>query len=145
MITGAERGVVTFAACCHPIPGDEIMGFLSAGKGMVVHQVACPNVPEFRRNPERWVAIDWDRNVQGDFRARCEIVVDNRPGVLATSRPRDRRGRIEHRERRVPGARRCRRGRCCSPSRSPTAEHLAEVMRRVRRSSVVHAVSRAAG
>jgi guanosine-3',5'-bis(diphosphate) 3'-pyrophosphohydrolase len=144
MITGAERGVITFGACCHPIPGDEIMGFLSAGKGVVVHQVSCPNVPEFRRNPDRWVAIDWDRNVQGDFRCALKIVVDNKPGVLATvaasiAEAESNIENVEYQERDLQTA------ALLFTIEVTDRRHLAEVMRRVRRSSVVHAVSRAAG
>ena len=83
LITGAERGVISFAQCCMPIPGDEIMGYHSAGKGIVVHRLECPNVAEFRKSPERWVAIGWDRAVSGDFDAALRIEVENRPGVLA--------------------------------------------------------------
>src|SRR5690606_31361448 len=50
-ITGAERGVLSFGNCCHPVPGDEIMGYLSAGKGIVVHRTECPNMAEFRKSP----------------------------------------------------------------------------------------------
>ena len=82
-LTGAERGVITYAACCHPLPGDPIMGYLSAGKGLVVHRLECRNVPEFRKSPERWVGVDWDRNVEGDFRVSLRIEVVNKPGVLA--------------------------------------------------------------
>jgi guanosine-3',5'-bis(diphosphate) 3'-pyrophosphohydrolase len=83
LITGAERGILTYAACCKPIPGDPIMGHLSAGKGVVVHRLECSNVPEFRKSPERWVGIDWDRNVEGDYRVELRIEVVNKPGVLA--------------------------------------------------------------
>ncbi|MBS7458405.1 RelA/SpoT family protein [Coralloluteibacterium stylophorae] len=83
LITGRERAVVSFAACCRPIPGDEIMGYHSAGKGVVVHRLECPNIVEFRKSPERWVAIDWDREVQGDYRVNLRIEVLNKPGVLA--------------------------------------------------------------
>ncbi|HEU4671068.1 MAG TPA: bifunctional (p)ppGpp synthetase/guanosine-3',5'-bis(diphosphate) 3'-pyrophosphohydrolase, partial [Dyella sp.] len=83
-ITGAERGVLSFANCCHPLPGDEIVGYLSAGKGIVVHREECPNVAELRKSPERKVSIEWDRDVQGDYRAELRIEVINRPGVLAT-------------------------------------------------------------
>jgi guanosine-3',5'-bis(diphosphate) 3'-pyrophosphohydrolase len=75
--------VLSFANCCHPIPGDDIMGFLSAGKGIVVHRLECPNVAEYRKSPERWVAIAWDRNVQGDYKAGLRVEVENKPGVLA--------------------------------------------------------------
>src|SRR5690606_16823352 len=54
LITGNERGVVSFANCCQPIPGDEIMGYHTAGKGIVVHRIDCPNVAEYRKSPERW-------------------------------------------------------------------------------------------
>jgi len=73
LVSGSERGVITFAACCRPIPGDEIMGYLSSGKGVVVHRLECRNVAEFRKTPERWVAIDWDRQVEGDYRAALRI------------------------------------------------------------------------
>ena len=56
----------------------------SSGKGIVVHRVECPNVAELRKSPERCVAIEWDRDVQGDYRAELRIEVINRPGVLAT-------------------------------------------------------------
>ena len=83
LITGAERGVISFAQCCLPIPRDEIMGYHSAGKGIVVHRLECPNLAELRKSPERWVAIGWDREVTGDFSSAIRIEVENRPGVLA--------------------------------------------------------------
>ena len=83
LITGAERGVISFANCCLPVPGDEIMGYHTAGKGIVVHRLDCPNLAEYRKSPDRWVAIGWDRQVAGDFGAALKIEVDNRPGALA--------------------------------------------------------------
>ncbi|WP_449447306.1 RelA/SpoT family protein [Thermomonas brevis] len=83
LITGSERGIISFAQCCLPIPRDEIMGYHSAGKGIVVHRLECPNVAEYRKSPERWVAIGWDREVSGDFSSAIRIEVENRPGVLA--------------------------------------------------------------
>jgi guanosine-3',5'-bis(diphosphate) 3'-pyrophosphohydrolase len=136
--------VVTFGACCHPIPGDEIMGFLSAGKGVVVHRMDCPNVPEFRRNPDRWVAIDWDRPVQGHFRCALKIVVDNKPGVLATvaaaiAEAGSNIENIEYQERDIHAA------ALLFTLEVRDRTHLAEVMRRVRRSGVAHALSRPLG
>src|SRR5690606_19130032 len=46
LIAGAERGALSFGNCCHPRPGDAIMGYLSAGKGIVVHRLECPNMAE---------------------------------------------------------------------------------------------------
>ena len=141
LISGAERGVLTFAACCHPIPGDEIMGFLSAGKGIVVHQMQCPNVAEFRKTPERCVEIGWDREVRGDFKVMLKVVVENRPGALATvaAAIADSDSNIEnfeYQERDLTTA------ALLFTIEVRGRKHLADAMRRVRRSEVVHAVHR---
>ncbi|TZF90075.1 RelA/SpoT family protein [Cognatilysobacter lacus] len=83
LITGNEKGVISFAVCCLPVPGDEIMGYHTAGRGIVVHRIDCPNVVDYRKSPDRWVPIGWDRVVHGDFHAALKIEVDNRPGALA--------------------------------------------------------------
>jgi guanosine-3',5'-bis(diphosphate) 3'-pyrophosphohydrolase len=83
-ISGAERGILSFGNCCHPVPGDDIVGYLSPGKGIVVHRVECPNVAELFKLPERRVEIGWDSEVQGDYRVELRVEVVNRPGVLAT-------------------------------------------------------------
>ncbi len=83
-ISGAERGVVSFGNCCHPVPGDPIVGFLSAGKGLVIHRTSCPNVVELRKHPERMMLVDWEAQAEGEFRVQLKIEVANKPGVLAT-------------------------------------------------------------
>lgn len=82
-INGSERGVLTFANCCNPIPGDDIMGYLTAGKGVVVHRLECPNVIDYRKHPERWVQMAWDRKVEGDYRVDLRFETENKPGALA--------------------------------------------------------------
>ena len=141
LITGSERGVLSFGHCCHPVPGDEIFGFLSAGKGIVVHRVDCPNAAEYRKTPERIVAMDWDPEVGGDYRVRLRIVVENKPGVLATiaaaiAAVDSNIENVEYQER--------------DPNTSTlmftievhNRKHLDEVMNRVRRAGVVHGVHR---
>jgi len=141
LINGSERGVLSFATCCHPLPGDAIMGYLSAGKGVVVHRRDCPNVESFERLPERCLVMDWDREVKGDFMAVLRVEVDNRPGVLAQvaaaiAESDSNIDSVEYRERDVNlsimefGI------------EVRDVEHLAEVMRRVRRLQVVHVVRR---
>ena len=49
----------------------------------MVHRLDCPNVGDYRKSPERWVAIGWDRDVSGDFHSALLVQVENRPGVLA--------------------------------------------------------------
>ncbi len=83
LISGSQRGVISFAQCCMPIPRDEIMGYHTAGKGVVVHRMDCPNVADYRKSPERWVPVAWDRQVSGDFNVAIRIEVENHPGVLA--------------------------------------------------------------
>ena len=141
LITGAERGVVSFAQCCMPIPGDEIMGYHTAGKGIVVHRLDCPHVAEYRKSPERWVAIGWDRQVSGDFDAALRVEVDNRPGVLAQvaaaiAQAESNIDRVEYLERddRIAAIR--------FAIEVSDRKHLAEVIRRIRRLAVVHAVQR---
>jgi guanosine-3',5'-bis(diphosphate) 3'-pyrophosphohydrolase len=140
-ITGAERGVLSFANCCHPLPGDEIIGYLSSGKGIVVHRDECPNVVELRKSPERCVEIEWDRDVQGDFKAELRIEVINRPGVLATvaaaiAAADSNIENVEYIERDAAAA------TMVFTMEVKDRRHLAEVMRRVRRTGVVSGVHR---
>ncbi|WP_266170669.1 RelA/SpoT family protein [Dyella subtropica] len=135
-ITGAERGVLSFGNCCHPLPGDEIIGYLSSGKGIVVHRVECPNVVELRKSPERCVAIEWDRDVQGDYRAELRIEVINRPGVLATvaaaiAAANSNIENVEYVERDAAAA------TLLFALEVRNRKHLADVIRRVRRTGVV--------
>jgi len=141
MITGNERGVLSFAACCHPIPGDEIMGYLSAGKGVVVHRSDCPNVAEYRKFPERCVPMAWDRNVEGDYRVILRIEVENKPGVLAqvaaaVAESDSNIDAVEYRERDLTVS-------VMEFSIEVShRKHLADVIRRIRRLGVVHGVQR---
>ena len=83
-IRGTEGSVVTFAKCCHPIPGDPILGFVSAGRGIVVHLRGCKNIREFRNNPERWVDLQWEKDVLGTYPVDIRVDTENQRGVLAT-------------------------------------------------------------
>jgi guanosine-3',5'-bis(diphosphate) 3'-pyrophosphohydrolase len=135
-ITGAERGVLSFGQCCHPLPGDEIIGYLSSGKGIVVHRLECPNVVELRKSPERCVAIEWDRDVQGDYRAELRVEVINRPGVLATvaaaiAAANSNIANVEYVERDAAAA------TLLFTLEVKNRKHLADVIRRVRRTGVV--------
>jgi guanosine-3',5'-bis(diphosphate) 3'-pyrophosphohydrolase len=141
LITGTEKGVLSFARCCYPIPGDEIMGYISAGKGVVVHRADCRNAAEYRKHPERCVPMAWDRHVQGDYRAALKLDVDNKPGVLAqvaaaVAESDSNIDSVEYRERDLQisvmefGI------------EVRSRKHLADVIRRVRRLNVVHGVER---
>ncbi len=141
LISGGERGVLSFGNCCHPVPGDDIVGYLSAGKGIVVHRFDCPNMPEYRKTPERIVAIGWDREISGDYRVQLRVVVDNKPGVLATIAAAIAEGdsnieNVEYQERDQQTS------TLMFTIEVRNRKHLADVMRRVRRAPVVHGVYR---
>jgi len=84
MIKGTEGAVVTLAKCCRPIPGDPILGFVTAGRGIVVHTQGCKNTAEFRKLPEKWIDVQWDEEAEGDFPVDLRVLVNNQRGVLAT-------------------------------------------------------------
>ena len=84
LIAGTEGMVVSFSQCCSPIPGDPIMGYLSAGRGVVVHRNECGNLTEFRKQPEKWVAVAWEDNIDREFPVVLRVDTLNKVGVLAT-------------------------------------------------------------
>jgi guanosine-3',5'-bis(diphosphate) 3'-pyrophosphohydrolase len=142
LITGNERGIITFASCCMPIPGDDIMGYHTTGRGIMVHRLECPNVADYRKSPERWVAIGWDREVTGDFRVALRLEVENHPGVLAQVA-----SAIAEAESNIDGVEYLERDANVAVIRFSievkSRKHLAEVIRRTRRLNVVHGVQRA--
>ena len=84
VIKGTEGMVVSFAKCCHPIPGDPIVGFVSTGRGIVVHTQGCKNIADYRKLAEKWIDVEWSLEVEGDFVAEMRVDVANQRGVLAT-------------------------------------------------------------
>jgi len=83
-IRGSEGMVVTYARCCMPIPGDPIQGFISAGRGVVIHDRKCKNIKEFKNIPEKWVDVEWDSEESQEYPVSIRILARNRRGVLAT-------------------------------------------------------------
>ncbi len=83
-IKGTEGMLVSFAKCCHPIPGDAIVGFLSSGRGIVVHIETCKNVGDFRKHPEKWIDVQWEDEVEGEFQVALRVDISNQRGSLAT-------------------------------------------------------------
>lgn len=82
-IRGTEGMVVTFAKCCHPIPGDPICGHVSVGRGIVIHTESCNNTAEFRNRPEQHLDVQWDSQVEGEFAVDIRVDAANQRGVLA--------------------------------------------------------------
>jgi RelA/SpoT family (p)ppGpp synthetase len=82
-IRGTEGFMLTYAKCCHPIPGDPIEGYLSSEKGVVVHRERCNNLNDMRDATDRLVALRWDDQVEGDYAVELRIEVENRRGMIA--------------------------------------------------------------
>ncbi len=84
MIRGTEGLVVTFARCCHPIPGDSIVGVLTSGRGIVIHRDGCGNLNEYRNQPEKLIEVQWEKGIRREFPVEVRAEVANQRGVLAT-------------------------------------------------------------
>lgn len=84
VIKGTEGTVVQFAKCCRPIPGDPILGLITSGRGIVIHTQNCKNIAEFRKHPDKWIDVQWEDGVEGEFPVDLRTEVKNQRGVLAT-------------------------------------------------------------
>jgi GTP pyrophosphokinase len=82
-IAGTEGTVVSYAHCCYPIPGDEIVGFMSSGRGIVIHRANCRNLAEYRKQPSKWIPVNWTRGVKGEFDSEIQVRTLDRVGLLA--------------------------------------------------------------
>jgi RelA/SpoT family (p)ppGpp synthetase len=83
VIAGTEGMVVSYAKCCYPLPGDDVMGYLTAGRGVVIHRNTCGNLSNFRKQPEKWIAVSWEGKIDRDFHCLIQCETRNRTGVLA--------------------------------------------------------------
>ncbi len=83
VITGTEGMVVSYAKCCHPIPGDDVMGYLSSGRGVVIHRNNCGNLAIFRKQPEKWITVGWQEDIDREFTSQLLVETENKPGTLA--------------------------------------------------------------
>ncbi|MFA7504450.1 MAG: bifunctional (p)ppGpp synthetase/guanosine-3',5'-bis(diphosphate) 3'-pyrophosphohydrolase [Burkholderiaceae bacterium] len=82
-IQGTEQGAVTYANCCHPVPGDAIIGHLRGGHGLALHRIGCKLVERQRqKDPDRWIGVQWSEQTDGLFRIALEIEVRGDRGVL---------------------------------------------------------------
>ena len=83
VIAGTEGMVISYAKCCYPIPGDDVMGYLTAGRGVVIHRNTCGNLSNFRKQPEKWIAVSWEKDIGREFSCQIQAETRNRTGVLA--------------------------------------------------------------
>ncbi|HYT51602.1 MAG TPA: bifunctional (p)ppGpp synthetase/guanosine-3',5'-bis(diphosphate) 3'-pyrophosphohydrolase [Gaiellaceae bacterium] len=81
-VKGVEDVLVRLAKCCTPVPGDEIVGYISMGKGITIHRADCSNVKALRRNPERFTPVDWDGGATHSFLVQIAVDSWDRPRLL---------------------------------------------------------------
>ncbi|HEY5810505.1 MAG TPA: bifunctional (p)ppGpp synthetase/guanosine-3',5'-bis(diphosphate) 3'-pyrophosphohydrolase, partial [Povalibacter sp.] len=83
IIRGSEGMALQFAKCCHPIPGDPIIGFLNKGHGLIIHTHDCPVARKTRGDPEKWLDVEWAPDTKKLFTVNIKMVASNQRGVLA--------------------------------------------------------------
>jgi GTP pyrophosphokinase len=83
LVKGHDDLLAVMAKCCNPLPGEEIVGYVTRGRGVSVHSVDCPNVRNLHYNPEREIEVEWARSDSGVFPVTLRIETEDEPGVLA--------------------------------------------------------------
>ena len=86
IVEGIDNCLIKFSRCCDPLPGDEIIGFITRGHGVSIHTRKCSNVPKniaLAPEPERWINAYWDNKVQNSYRVTLAVTCMNRVGMLA--------------------------------------------------------------
>ena len=82
-VKGSDDLLIYRAKCCNPIMGEPIVGYITRGKGVSVHSQTCPNVVNLMYDPERRIAVEWERGAEGAYEVRISVQVEDRPGLLA--------------------------------------------------------------
>jgi GTP diphosphokinase / guanosine-3',5'-bis(diphosphate) 3'-diphosphatase len=72
-VDGIDEVMLRLAKCCHPVPGDEIVGYISLGRGITIHRDDCPNVAVLRKDAERFTTVAWDGDADTSFQVEIEI------------------------------------------------------------------------
>jgi GTP pyrophosphokinase len=82
LISGAEGFAVRLGKCCHPIPGDPIIGQIKKDQGLIIHAHECPQVRHYREDPDKWVDVDWASDIKRVFSASICVTTINQRGML---------------------------------------------------------------
>ena len=83
VIDASEGLLLQYARCCHPIPGDPILGHVTPGKGLVIHLESCRNLKEIRSNPEKCMPLTWSTVVKGEFPVEIKVEITPERGFIA--------------------------------------------------------------
>jgi GTP diphosphokinase / guanosine-3',5'-bis(diphosphate) 3'-diphosphatase len=83
LVRGQDDVLVYRASCCNPIPGDDIIGYITRGRGVAVHHAACPNVQNLLYETERRISVEWAPKSAGTYAVRLRVYTEDKPGILA--------------------------------------------------------------
>jgi GTP diphosphokinase / guanosine-3',5'-bis(diphosphate) 3'-diphosphatase len=78
-----ENIFIRIGKCCHPLPGEPIVGYITRGMGVTVHHIDCPSVGDIINDPERLVGVEWDAGLNVIYQAHIAIVAADKPGIMA--------------------------------------------------------------
>ena len=81
-VEGVDNVALRLAKCCRPVPGDEIVGYVSLGRGITIHQASCQNVSDLEKNPDRMVEVAWEGENEATFRVEIQIDAYDRTRLL---------------------------------------------------------------
>lgn len=81
-VDGVEDVAVRIPQCCRPVPGDDVVGYISLGRGITVHRRDCPNVKALEKNPERFTSVHWDTRTKAPVRVEIQIEAYDRNHLL---------------------------------------------------------------
>ena len=83
-VKGIDNLLVRFARCCNPVPGDDIIGYVTRGRGVSVHRSDCPNIPSSGDGEEaaRVIEVEWEENIEANYSVDIEITGHDRNGLL---------------------------------------------------------------
>jgi GTP pyrophosphokinase len=86
IVEGLDNCLVKFSKCCTPVPGDEIIGFITRGYGVSVHRMDCPNASQERRSAPgqegRWIRVSWGTDIDESYPTTLEVVCKDRPKLM---------------------------------------------------------------
>lgn len=142
-IQGMSNMMFRFAGCCQPVPGEQIVGFITRGRGITIHRADCPTTLELSRTPERMIEVEWDTDKNQAFIVRLDILLEDRKNML-----RDITEAISEADANVRGAEISGKGGPVSGSfviEIKNLNHLNRVVRRVEKVKGVISIERAKG
>jgi GTP pyrophosphokinase len=81
-LQGIKDIMVNFGKCCNPIPGDDMVGFITRGRGLTVHRTNCSSLPVLNEDSDRLIPVEWDVSKRELFSARIKVISQDSPGIL---------------------------------------------------------------